>query len=188
MKKTAIIILISISTILACKKSKTNIAEEKNNNTNPTDTTQTNPNLPPYYFTAKINGKEYILKATNLLKDNPSNPQELYLLGFQDFPNKIPSFQFILKKPAAGFHDGLSYLLDENDRQSFVNYTAENQSIFKSTATPAGDTTGVRLYFTKLPLDSGAVVEGRFSGILQMEESVQTVVITDGKFKVPVLN
>ncbi|MFN4084180.1 MAG: hypothetical protein ACK4K9_11165 [Bacteroidia bacterium] len=189
MKKSVFIGLISIFFIAeACKKENNNNSGNNNNNTNPTDTSKPNPNLPPYYITANINGSPLVLKATSFVKDYPANVQEVYMSGFMDYPNKLPAFQFVFKKPSAGFYDGLSYVLDENDRQNFVNFTNLGQQIFKSTATPKGDSSGVRIFFTKFPFDSGSAVEGRFSGTLQLEESEQTVTIRDGKFKIQVFN
>ncbi len=187
MKKVLLITLVLGIFSVACKK-ETNTATNPNGNNNPVDTGGNPTNLPPYYIYAKINGQDVVLKAANFIKDDPSNPQFGYLGGFFDFPNKIPSFQFQLKRPSTGFADGLTMVLDENDRQSFVNYTSATLNIFKSTATPASDTSGIRITFTKFPSDSGGIIEGVFSGTLQLEESEATIIVKGGKFKVPSLN
>lgn len=171
---------------VACKKETNTTTNPKTNN--PIDTGGTTPTLPTYYIYAKINGQDVVLKAANFIKDDPKNPQFGYLGGFFDFPNKIPSFQFQLKRPSTGFSDGLIMVLDENDRQSFVNYTSATMNVFKSTATPASDTSGIRINFVKFPMDSGGIIEGTFSGTLQLEESDATIIIKGGKFKVPSLN
>jgi len=186
-KQTVIYSFIVLFLTAACQKETTAVKKDDTVPT-PTDTSKPPPNLPTYYIYAKVNGSEVVLKATNFLKDNPKDVKEAYLMGFADFPNKLPSFQFTLKKPVTGFQTGMSYVLDENDRQSFVNYTNLSLNIFKSTATPAGDSSGIRLYFTSFPSDSGSIIEGRFSGTMQLEESVQTITIKDGRFKVPSLN
>jgi hypothetical protein len=188
MKKILLMFFATGLLAVACKKDAGTTEKAPSNNPVDTGGGGTNPILPQFYIYAKINGQDVVLKAANFIKDDPRNPQFGYLGGFFDFPNKVPSFQFQLKRPTTGFTDGLTMVLDENDRQSFVNYTSATNNVFKSTATPAGDTTGIRITFTKFPSDSGGILEGVFSGTLQLEESEATIIVKGGKFKVPSLN
>jgi hypothetical protein len=58
----------------------------------------------------------------------------------------------------------------------------------QSKATPASANSGLRIKFDKITLAKGQFAVGTFSGTLQLEENVTTVVITEGKFKVKFSN
>jgi hypothetical protein len=95
---------------------------------------------------------------------------------------------FTLNYKAPGWVDGLSYALDENDFVNFAEYKTPSELVFKSKATPASANSGLRIRFDKITLAKGQFAIGTFSGTLQLEENVTTVVITEGKFKVKFSN
>ena len=71
---------------------------------------------------------------------------------------------------------------------NFAEYKTPAELVFKSKSAPASPTTGLRIKFDKIILPMGQYASGTFSGTLQLEESLNTVVITEGKFKCQFLN
>lgn len=152
-----------------------------------TDTNNGGTNTPTYYFTCKVNGVYTDFKAMTLIKDDPNNIQQMFLVG-QKSNTELPSLTFTLNYKAPGWVDGLTYVLDEKDLNNFVEYKNTALLIFKSKATPASATSGLTVKFDKIILPKDQYVSGTFSGTLQLEENVTSVSITEGKFKVQVLN
>jgi hypothetical protein len=171
----------------ACSKTETNPTANEN------DTTQTGGGgggggtNPTYYFTFKANGVLQDFKAMTLIKDDPNNIKQFYLVG-QKSEKDLPNLLFTLNYKSPGWVDGLSYVLDENDFVNFAEYKTPAELVFKSKAAPASPNTGLRIKFDKIVLAAGEYASGTFSGTLQLEENLNTVVITEGKFKCKFLN
>ncbi|MBP7510700.1 MAG: hypothetical protein KA981_02150 [Bacteroidia bacterium] len=145
-------------------------------------------NNPTYFFTCKVNGVFTDFQAMTLIKDDPSNIKQFYLIG-QRTDKELPSLTYTLNFKGPGWVDGLSYALDEHDLVNLAEFKAPNLNLFKSTATPSSATSGMKLMFDKIVMTGSApYASGTFSGTLQLEENMNTVVITEGKFKVQFLN
>jgi hypothetical protein len=161
---------------------------EKDTNGNNNNNGGGGTNTPSYYFTCKVNGVLTDFKAMTLIKDDPSNIKQFYLIG-QKNDTELPSITYTLNFKGSGWVNGLTYVLDEYDLKNLAEFKTPNQSLFKSTATPASATSGMRLVFDKIDMTgSEPFASGTFSGTLQLEENMSTVVITEGKFKVKFLN
>jgi|694.fasta_scaffold110505_3 hypothetical protein len=170
--------------MIALSCSKTNNNPPANDPNNPGGGGGT---TPTEYFTFKVNGVQQDFKAMTLVKDNPDDIKQFYLVG-QKSDLQLPNLLFTLNYKAPGWVDGLSYALDENDFVNFAEYKTPSELVFKSKATPASANSGLRIRFDKITLAKGQFAIGTFSGTLQLEENVTTVVITEGKFKVKFSN
>ncbi|MBC7382007.1 MAG: hypothetical protein H7296_03320 [Bacteroidia bacterium] len=170
-----IVVMFSFAT---CKKDSTPAV---NNTTNPVVPSVT------YYFSCKINGVFKDFKNQTLIKDNPANVQEIFLVAGVTSGNTPPIFNFDLNKKGL-WEAGLSYKLDDNDLANFATYKDENLDEFKSTAISSSNNGGLTISFTSFNLTKDSAVSGTFSGSLQLEQTVKTVVITEGKFKVKFQN
>jgi hypothetical protein len=175
-----LIIAFAFMGLSACSKSDSTVDTGSNNNNGGGNTT------PTFYFNCKVNGIATDFKAMTLVKDNPDNPQQLFLVGALS-NTELPSLTFTLNNKG-GWTDGLSYTLDENDFVNTVEYKNAAKLLFKSTATPASATSGLRIKFDTIKLPKGEYASGTFSGTLQLEENTTSVNITEGKFKVEFLN
>lgn len=185
MKKILSVLVGSIMMLtFSCSKSTNNPTGNNNNNQTGGGGGGT---TPTYYFTFKANGVQQDFKAMTLIKDDPNNIKQLYLVG-QKNDKELPNLLFTLNYKAPGWVDGLSYVLDENDFVNFAEYKTPAELVFKSKSAPASPTTGLRIKFDKIVLPMGQYASGTFSGTLQLEESLNTVVITEGKFKCQFLN
>lgn len=171
----------------ACSKTETNPSNSTNDTTNTGGGGGGGGTNPTYYFTCKVNGVSQDFKAMTLIKDDPSNIKQFYLVG-QKSDTELPNLLFTLNFKSPGWVDGLSYTLDENDFVNFAEYKTPSELVFKSKATPASATTGLRITFSKIVLPMGEYAMGTFSGTLQLEENLNTVVITEGKFKCKFMN
>lgn len=168
----------SMAGLFGCSKPT---SSDPDNNNNP------GPSAPVYYFNCKVNGVFTEFAAQTLIKDYPDDPKQIFLVG-QKNNTDLPSLTFTLNKTGTGWKDGLTYVLDEKDLVSFVEYKNVAKLIFKSTATPASVSSGLTLHFDKIVLPKDQYASGTFSGTLQLEENITSVVITEGKFKVQFLN
>lgn len=182
--------LIGLVLLFASACSKTDSTPTGGNN--PGDTTNTGGGggggtTPTYYFSCKVNGVLQDFKAMTLIKDNPDDIKQVYLVG-QKSDTELPNLLFTLNFKSPGWVDGLSYTLDENDFVNFAEYKTPTELVFKSKATPASANTGLRITFSKMILPMGQYAMGTFSGTLQLEENLNTVVITEGKFKCKFMN
>ncbi|MDZ4668422.1 MAG: hypothetical protein SGJ00_11130 [bacterium] len=175
----------SLLLAVGCTKTETKSNDSSgNNSTIPGGGAST----PSYFFTCKVNGIPTDFKAMTLIKDDPSNIQQFYLIG-QKSAADFPSITFTLNKKNPGWVNGLKYVMDEYDLSNLTEYKAPNLTLFKSTATPSSPTSGLRLNFDIIDLGAKEpYAAGTFSGTLQLEENTNTVVITEGKFKVLFLN
>jgi hypothetical protein len=180
-------VLVALLVMFSWSCSKTNNDPTGNPNNNPTGGGGGGGTNPTYYFTFKANGIQQDFKAMTLIKDDPNNIKQLYLVG-QKTDKDLPNLLFTLNYKSPGWVDGLSYVLDENDFVNFAEYKTPAELVFKSKAAPASPTTGLRITFDKIILPMGQYASGTFSGTLQLEESLNTVVITEGKFKCQFLN
>ncbi len=171
---------LAILAISSCSKTESPTTGGGNNNGGGTTT-------PTYYITCKVNGVLTDFKSMNLVKDDPNNAQEIFLIGAKG-EKEFPTITFALKYKAPGWVDGLTYQLDENDFVNTCEYKNQGLFIFKSTATPASASSGLNIKFDKFSLAKDQFVSGTFSGTLQLEENVTSVLITEGKFKVQFLN
>lgn len=169
---------------LACSKTNSNPPV---NNPNDSNNTGGGGTTPTEYFTFKVNGVQQDFKAMTLVKDYPDDIKQFYLVG-QKNDLQLPNLLFTLNYKAPGWVDGLSYVLDDNDFVNFAEYKIPSELVFKSKATPASANSGLRIKFDKISLAKGQFAIGTFSGTMQLEENVTTVVITEGKFKVKFSN
>lgn len=180
MKKVNLFIFaLALLAISSCSKTESPTTGGNNNNGGGT--------TPTYFFTCKVNGVFTDFKAMSLAKDDTNNIQEIFLVGSKSYA-ELPSLLFSLKYKAPGWVDGLAYDLDENDFSNSCEYKNQALLIFKSTATPASASSGLKIKFDKIILPKDQYVSGTFSGSLQLEENVTSVIITEGKFKVQFIN
>lgn len=153
-----------------------------------TTTTTTTPGTTtnPYYFSCKVNGVFTDFKNMTLVKNDTINPQIIFLVGGVSAQNTPPILNFTLNKKSAWIA-GLSYKLDYNDNDNFAIYKNLNLDEFKSTAIAATQG-GVTISFSALNIAKNGVATGTFAGSLQLEQSIDKVVITEGKFNVKFMN
>jgi len=181
MKKLILPFLFLTLLVSACKKDETSSSNNNSGgNTNPTATE---------FFSFKADGKLVEMKAFSAAKDDTINPQALYISAakvFSVFDRDF--FSITLLRPQAGWGDGLTFVLDETQLFSKVEYRDDCGFNFKSTAAPKGYGSGLTIVFNKLPMAKNGVLEGTFSGILKLEENETRVTITEGKFKIKLAN
>jgi hypothetical protein len=180
-KLKLLLFAVTLVGFFGCSKTESPTTNTNNNNNGGTTT-------PTYYFTCKVNGIPTDFKAMTLVKDYPDKPQQMFLVGAKSNAELVPSLTFTLNYKSPGWVDGLTYTLDEKELVSFVEFKNANQLIFKSIATPASTSTSMVLKFDKIILPKDQYASGTFSGSLQLEENVTSVIITEGKFKVQFLN
>lgn len=182
MKKIKTIILgLTLVWFAGCSKTESPTTSGNNNNNGGGN------NTPTYYFNCKVNGVYTEFAAMTLAKDDASNPKQIFLVG-QKSNTELPSITFTLNYKAPGWVDGLTYNLNDQDFTNFVEYKDPGLHLFKSTATPGSATSGLVLKFDKIVLPKDQYASGTFSGSLQLEENITSIIITEGKFKVQFLN
>jgi hypothetical protein len=181
-----VLIAFAMLFVLSCSKTDTQTNDNSGNPNNPGG--GGGGSTPTYFFSCKVNGVFTDFTAMTLIKDDPSNIKQFYLIG-QKTAKDFPSITFTLNKKNPGWVNGLSYVMDEYDLSNLTEFKAPDLTLFKSTATPASPTSGLRLHFDVIDFNAKEpYAAGNFSGTLQLEENTNTVVITEGKFKVQFLN
>lgn len=179
------IFMFALAFVAGCSKTSSPAPEGSNNGTGGGggggNTT------PTYFFTCKVNGVATTFAAMTLIKDNPADPQQIFLVGAKS-NTELPQLTFTLNKTSAGWVDGLTYVMDEKDLTNLAEYQSPTKLLFKSTATPASASSGLTLHFDKIVLPKDQYASGTFSGTLQLEENITSVAITEGKFKVQFMN
>lgn len=180
MKKILFSLLIVSSLFAGCKKDESSSSNNGGGNNNPV--------TPTYYFSFKANGQ--LMEWTNFsaAKDDTINPSFLFISAAKALSPEKNFFGITLMQPVSGWGDGTIYVLDETQLISKVEYKDDGGYIYKSTAAPKADGSGLTINFTKMPMNSGGVLEGTFSGILKLEENESRVQITEGKFKIKQMN
>ncbi|MFY8019705.1 MAG: hypothetical protein ACOVP1_00855 [Bacteroidia bacterium] len=180
MKKIILALGLFTLIMVSCKKEETTTTN--NNNTGGGTNTATE------WYSFKANGVLFEMKSFTAGKDDSITPGLLFLAGTKVFGQTKPGFNISINRPSMGWGDGTNFLLDETEQFNWAEFTDAEGYIYKSRATPKGAGNGLTLTFTKMPMNPRGTLEGTFSGILKLEENVNTIEITEGKFKITSVN
>jgi hypothetical protein len=180
MKKLIIALSLFSLVLFSCKKTEVTTDNGNNNGGGTPVVTE--------WYSFKVNGVLYEMKSFTAGKDDSITPGLLFIAGTKVYGQMKPGFNISVNRPMSGWGDGTNFLLDETEQFNWAEFTDEEGYIFKSRATPKGEGNGLTISFTKMPMSPRTSIEGTFSGILKLEENINTIAITEGKFKIKSVN